>query len=282
MKIIINFITVCLLTIQSLNAQNNLINAEVSPYKIELTQNKTTHILFPSSIVYVDLGSNEILASKLESARNVLRVKTVQQDIKATNFTVITTNGQYYNFNADYKIEPACLSYDLTKLENQNEKTKSEVFLNDLGGSSSSLTNLIMSAIIKNDKKDLNISHKSYKIKALLKSISTKDGKLYIHISLKNNSNLPYEVDDITFKIKDRRTSKRTTIQETEILPIKSHKDFTKIESQMSQDNVFMLDQFTLSNKQILLIEIQEKNGIRSQVLKVKSSDILKVKRISN
>lgn len=280
MKIIIKFITVCLLTIQSLNAQNNLINAEVSPYKIELTQNKTTHILFPSSIVYVDLGSNEIMASKVESARNVLRVKTVQQDIKSTNFTVITTNGQYYNFNADYKTEPACLSYDLTKLENHNEKTKSEVLLNDLGGSSSSLTNLIMSAIIKNDKKDLNISHKSYKIKTLLKSISTKDGKLYIHISLENNSNLPYEVDDITFKIKDRRTSKRTTIQETEILPIKSHKDFTKIESQMSQDNVFMLDQFTLTSKQILLIETQEKNGIRNQVLKVKSSDILRVKKL--
>ncbi|WP_408582991.1 DUF4138 domain-containing protein, partial [Myroides odoratimimus] len=59
-------------------------------------QNKTTHILFPSSIEYVDLGSSEIIASKVEATSNVLRLKTVKEAIKPTNFSVITNDGKYY------------------------------------------------------------------------------------------------------------------------------------------------------------------------------------------
>ncbi|WP_413514151.1 DUF4138 domain-containing protein, partial [Myroides odoratus] len=60
----------------------------------------------------------------------------------------------------------------------------------------------------------------------------------------------------------------------------RSYTDSQIINSLSKQDNIFMLDQFTLSDKQVLLIEINDKNGVRSQVLKVKSSDILKSKRI--
>ena len=104
---------------------------------------------------------------------------------------------------------------------------------------------------------------------------------MYFHISISNKSNLPYEVDYVSFKIKHRRTSKRTTIQEVSLKPIRSYSDYQTINSQSNQDNVFVLDQFTLLDKQILLIEVSEKNGIRNQILKVKSSDVLEVQGIS-
>ncbi|MEC4095401.1 conjugative transposon protein TraN [Myroides odoratimimus] len=285
MKTIIIYILLCLLTVNSVAAQENkksinLSTAEITSYQIELTQNKTTHILFPSSIEYVDLGSSDIIASKVEATSNVLRLKTTKEDIIPTNFTVITNDGKYYSFNTTYKEDPIQVSYDLTKFEKQVNKQQSEVLFKDLGITSPSLADLFMKAIIKKDKRELNIKSKSYGVEARLKSIYTQDGKLYFHISITNRSNLPYEVEYISFKIKDRRTSKRTTIQEVSLKPIRSYSDAQIINSQSKQDNVFMLDQFTLSDKQMLLIEISEKNGVRSQILKLRSSEILKVRRI--
>lgn len=285
MKPIIKYMLLCLLTVNTLKAQENsqsinLSTAEVIPYKVELTQNKTTHILFPSSIEYVDLGSSEIIASKVEATSNVLRLKTVKEDIAPTNFTVITNYGKYYSFNAVYNEKPIQLSYDLTKFEKQIDKQQSEVLFKDLGSTSPSLADLFMKAIMKKNKKELNIKSKSYEVEARLKSIHTQDGKLYFHLSINNKSNLPYEVDYVSFKIKDRRTAKRTTIQEVSLKPIRSYSDSQMIHSQSKQDNVFMLDQFTLSDKQVLLIDIHEKRGIRKQTLKVKSSVLLKAKQI--
>jgi len=287
MKTIIKYMLLCLLAVNTVTAQQNsqsinLSNAEVTPYEIELTQNKTTHILFSSSIEYVDLGSSEIIANKVEATSNVLRLKTVKEDISPTNFTVITNDGKYYSFNAIYKEQPTQLSYDLTKFERQVNKQQSEVLFKDLGKTAPSLAYLLMKAIIKKNKKELNIKSKNYGVEARLKSIYTQDGKLYFHISITNKSNLPYEVEYISFKIKDRRTSKRTTIQEVSLKPIRIYSDFQTISIHSKQDNVFMLDQFTLSDKQVLLIEIKEKSGVRNQLLKAKSSDILKSKQIKN
>ncbi|MDM1327927.1 conjugative transposon protein TraN [Myroides odoratimimus] len=284
MKTIIKYVLLCLLTVNTVMAQEsksiNLSTAEVTAYKVELTQNKTTHILFPSSIEYVDLGSSDIIASKVEATSNVLRLKTVKEDIIPTNFTVITNDGKYYSFNTTYKEDPIQVSYDLTKFEKQVSKQQSEVLLKDLGSTRPSLADLFIRAIIKKNKKELNIKSKSYAVEARLKSIYVQDGKLYFHVSINNKSNLPYEVDYVSFKIKDRRTSKRTTIQETSLKLIRSYRDAQIINSHSKQDNVFMLDKFTLSDKQVLLIEINEKNGIRNQIFKVRSSDILKSKRI--
>lgn len=285
MKTIIKYMLLCLLAVNTVKAQENkesinLSNAEVTPYKIELTQNKTTHILFPSSIEYVDLGSSEIIANKVEATSNVLRLKTVKEDIKPTNFTVITNDGKYYSFNAIYKEQPIQLSYDLTKFEKQNSKQKSEVLFKDLDSTSPSLADLFMKAIIKKNKKELNIKSKSYGVEVRLKSIYIQDGKLYFHLSINNKSNLPYEIDYVSFKIKDRRTSKRTTIQEVTLKPIRNLNNSQTINSQSKQENVFMLDQFTFSDKQVLLIEINEKNGVRNQILKIKNSEFLKVKKI--
>ncbi|MDM1680771.1 conjugative transposon protein TraN [Myroides odoratimimus] len=276
------FLTVNTITAQENNKSINLSTAEVAPYEVELTQNKTTHILFPSSIEYVDLGSSEIIASKVETTSNVLRLKTVKENVSPTNFTVITNDGKYYSFNATYKQQPIQLSYDLTKFEKQVRKQQSEVLFKDLGTTSPSLADLFMKTIIKKNKKELNIKSKSYGVEARLKSIYTQDGKLYFHISITNKSNLPYEVDYVSFKIKDRRTSKRTTIQEVSLKPTRSINDFQTINGQSKQDNAFMLDQFTLSDKQVLVIEINEKNGVRNQVLKVRDVDVINVKQIDH
>ena len=58
---------------------------------------KTVHLIFPSAIRYVDLGSQNIIAGKAEDAENVLRVKASVKDFETeTNISVICEDGSFY------------------------------------------------------------------------------------------------------------------------------------------------------------------------------------------
>ena len=70
-------------------------------------QEKTTHIIFPSAVRYVDLGSPNLIAGKADGAENVIRVKaTVRNFREETNMSVITESGSFYTFNVKYADEP--------------------------------------------------------------------------------------------------------------------------------------------------------------------------------
>ena len=46
----------------------------VTPHGVQVTFAKTVHIIFPSAVRYVDLGSDRIIAGKADGAENVIRV----------------------------------------------------------------------------------------------------------------------------------------------------------------------------------------------------------------
>ena len=75
----------------------------IPPHGLEVTYDKTVHILFPSAVRYVDLGSPNLIAGKADGAENVIRVKaTVRNFCTETNMSVITEDGSYYSFNVKY------------------------------------------------------------------------------------------------------------------------------------------------------------------------------------
>lgn len=86
----------------------------IPPYGLEVTFDKTVHIIFPASIKYVDLGSSNIIAGKAGSSENVLQVKAaVRQFETETNMAVITEEGSYYTFNVKYADEPEKLNIEM-------------------------------------------------------------------------------------------------------------------------------------------------------------------------
>ena len=69
--------------------------------KLEVTYDKTVHVIFPSEVRYVDLGSPDLIAGKADGAENVIRVKaTVRNFPNETNMSVITEDGSFYTFSA--------------------------------------------------------------------------------------------------------------------------------------------------------------------------------------
>ncbi|RKE81705.1 MULTISPECIES: conjugative transposon protein TraN [Chryseobacterium] len=279
---------ILLLMINTIKAQTSakdgsLYHTRMNPYKMQVTYDKTTHLLFPSPIQYVDLGSDYLTAGKAEDLGNVLRIKAAVKDFETeTNFSVVTKDGRFYSFDVVYDPYPATLSYDLSKLQMDTERENGpEVLFNELQGDSSSVTDHIMKTLQKSTKLSItNIHTKNNGIYFLLKSLSTFRGKFYFVLQIKNSRNINYDIDFIHFKITDKKNLKRTAVQEKVVYPVRIYSPLTNVESHATAESVYLFDQFTLLKDQILNIEIFEKNGGRHQRLKVKNRVLVRAKII--
>lgn len=267
------------------NTKEPLAMGKIEPYQMEVTYEKTSHLIFPTAIRYVDLGSDYLIAGKAEDAENVLRVKAAVRDFEPeTNFSVITDDGRFYSFNVFYNTDPLVLSYDLLTMRKAVDKAKgNDVLFEELGNSSPSLVGLIMETIYKKDKRIVkHIGAKSFGIQFILKGIYVHNGKYYFHTEVKNRTNVPFEIDFINFKVVDKKIAKRTVVQEKPLTTLRIYKPLDGINGKMTKQNVFLLNRFTIANDKMLLIEIFEKNGGRHQTLQVENSDLTKARLIDD
>ena len=62
---------------------------------IQTMDNQTTHLVFPSDIIYTDIGDNQHYI--IDYTNNILRVKGVKTQ-KRTNLTVLTKDQHFYSF----------------------------------------------------------------------------------------------------------------------------------------------------------------------------------------
>ena len=260
----------------------------IPPYALEVTFYKTVHIIFPSAIKYVDLGSADIIAGKADGSENVLRVKAALRDFsRETNLAVITEDGSYYTFNVKYADEPTKLNIEMKDFLHDGEavnrpNNSQEVYLKELGSESPLLVRLIMKSIHKDDKRLVkHIGCKRFGIQYLLKGIYTHNGLLYFHTELKNSSNVPFTVDFVSFKVVDRKVAKRTAIQEQVIVPLRAYNYVTEIGGKSRERTVFTLPKFTLPDDKQLVVEINEQNGGRHQQFTVTNAELVRARVIN-
>ena len=267
------------------SAKTPLALGKIEPYKMEVTYDKTSHLIFPTAIRYVDLGSEYLIAGKAEDAENVLRVKASVRDFEAeTNFSVITNDGRFYSFNVYYSGYPDALSYDLLTMQKAVDKSNgNDVLFEELGNNSPSLAGLLLETIYKKDKRIVkHIGAKSFGIQFILKGIYIHNGKYYFHTELRNRTNVPFQIDFVNFKVVDKKVAKRTVVQERPMIPLRTYKPLDGINGKSTEQNVFLLDQFTIADDKVLLIEIFEKNGGRHQTLQIENSDLIKARLIND
>ncbi|ALR29239.1 conjugal transfer protein TrbN [Chryseobacterium sp. IHB B 17019] len=269
----------------SLVTESRLRTGKIEPYWLTVTYDKTTHIIFPSKIKYVDLGSENLIAGKADAAENVLRVKAAVRNFESeTNFSVITEDGKFYSFDVFYSGYPSTLNYDVLKMLQHQEKEKvNDVLFEDLGDHSPSLTEAALKNIyIKNKKLIRHIGSYSFGISFLLKGIYIHMGKFYFHTEIKNNTNVPFPIDFMTFKIVDNKSARQTAVQENEMAPLRTYIPLTDVQDHRTERNVFLLNQFTLADDKMLVIELYEKNGGRHQRLEVQNEDLIHAKPVKN
>lgn len=260
----------------------------IPPYGLEVTFDKTIHIIFPATIRYVDLGSNNIIAGKAGNSENVLRVKAAVRQFEAeTNMAVITEEGSYYTFNVKYADEPEKLNIEMKDFMHDGIATNRpnnslDIYLQELGSESPRLVYLINRSIYKNDKRLVkHIGSKRFGIQYLLKGIYSHNNQLYLHTSIKNSSNVPFDVDFVRMKIVDKKVAKQTAIQETVIHPLRAYNFISTVGGNQTERTVFTIDKITIPNDKHLVLELFEKNGGRNQTFIIENEDLLRAKEIN-
>ena len=255
----------------------------IPPHALEVAFNKTTHVIFPSEIVYVDLGDENLVAGLADGAKNVLRVKSAVKSFKSeTNLTVITDDGCFFTFNVKFAKEPLLLNIEMTDFIHDGEAVNrpnnaQEIFLERLGSESPMLVKLIMKSIQKQNKREIkHIGSKRFGVQFILKSIYTNNGLLYFHTELKNTSNIAFDIDYISFKIVDKKVVKRTAMQEQVLEPLRAQNYVTVVSGKKSERTVFALEKFTIPDDKQLVIEVAEKEGGRNQSFVVENGDIVR------
>ena len=260
----------------------------IPPHGLEVTFDKTCHVIFPAAIAYVDLGSANIIAGKADGAENVIRVKAAKRGFKGeTNMSVITEDGAYYSFNVKYAREPRILNVEMTDFIHDGEavnrpNNSMNIYLKELGSESPVLVRLVMKSIWKENKRRVkHIGSKSFGIQFLLKGIYTHNGLLYFHTEIKNSSNVPFDVDYITWKIVDKKVAKRTAIQEQVIQPLRTQNFVLNVAGNSNERTVWTMDKFTMPDDKCLVVELAEKNGGRHQTFVIENTDLVRARVIS-
>lgn len=260
----------------------------VLPYGLEVTFEKTTHLIFPSAVRYVDLGSSNLIAGKAEDAENVLRVKAAVKDFETeTSLSVICEDGSYYAFNVRYADEPQKLSVEMKDFlypgEGRLPSNRADIYFKELGSESPVLVKLMMQTIYQNNRRIIkHIGAQRFGMKFLLRGLYAHNGLLYFHTVVENDAAMPFSADFITFKVVDKKVAKRTAIQERVLQPLRAYHQVMTVQGKSARRSVFVLEQFALSEDKELEVTLYERGGGRTLSFRLSQEDLLLAKRIDN
>ena len=270
--------------------------AEIRPLRIEAGFTKTVHILFPSPVTYIDIGSMDIIAGKADGAENVVRVKAAVPNFAAeTNLTVITEDGGFFTFDVHYAENPAVSTLNLTVQEPQPESMKKpaavgypqptapasegRVLLREVGREKPATIKRMLSDIYRQNRTDVKgIRTKKYGIEVEVLGIYVFNDVIYIHSCISNDTNISFEVDARHFIVADRKLTKRTAQQQSTLEVLRVCNDPAVVRGHQRQRTVFALPKLTISDDKVLLLEIIEKNGARHQTVEIPAEELLEAK----
>ena len=285
MKTILYSLLLC--TAQFLTAQTATKEQIISDLpEIEITEGINLHIISPEPIQYVDLSTQKLIGDL--PATNIARIKITdspesnetEKIIKPVLFSsgdtvgIITVVGQ--SFIAQYKAV-------YRNSENLNTVTNIHIQPEDMQPiefdkmvfSNLELRKFAMDIIQKKSEKNPIRKEKNLQLNIQLNNVYVMSDYIFLDMTVKNNSNLSYDIDDLKFSIEDKIIYKATNNQSIEMTPVfqlNPQKHFRK-----NFRNIYVFKKFTFPNSKVMMIRlIEEQLSGRTIEMKINYSDILK------
>jgi conjugative transposon TraN protein len=279
--------TLLIVTAQFLTAQTATKEQIISDLpEIEITEGINLHIISPEPIQYVDL-STEKLTGDLP-ATNIARIKITDNTdsekkgkikapsvfINGNNIGIITVVAQ--SFIAQYKV--VYRNQDnlntITNIHIQPEAMQPVEF-DKMVFSDLELRKFAMDIIQKKSEKNPIREEKNLKLSFQLNNVYVISDYIFLDMTIKNNSNLSYDIEDLKFSLEDKKIHKATNNQSVDLTPIlqlNPQKHFRK-----NFRNIYVFKKFTYPNSKVMMIRlIEEQLSGRTIEMKVNYSEILK------
>ena len=254
--------------------------------EIEITEGVNLHIISPEPIQYVDLSTQKLTGDL--PTTHIARIKITDNpdsDRKekfkipmhyatGDNIGIITVVGQ--SFIAQYKAVYRNTENlnTVTNIHIQPEEMQ-PIELDKMVFSNLELRKLAMDIIRKKSEKNPIREEKSLKLSFQLNNVYVMSDYIFLDMTIKNNSNLSYDIEALKFSIEDKKIYKATNNQSIEMTPIfqlNSQKQFRK-----NFRNIYVFKKFTYPNSKVMMIRlIEEQLSGRTIEMKVNYSEILK------
>ncbi|ASZ13716.1 conjugative transposon protein TraN [Chitinophaga pendula] len=259
---------------QTVNGDTELTVRKIDPYFLWVSLNQTSNLIFPYAIKSVDRGSGAVMVQKAKGAENVLQVKAAVADFLQTNLSVITEDGRLYSFLLRYAIEPSVLNLRFYKLgeENQNVLIKGMEHNKEFYD--------LACSEVKDNRGFLRKHITEQMVVLSLQSIYMRGNTMFFKLSIRNNSSIIYSPDYIKFIVKDRKKARKTAIQEKVLSPVYSTNQ-DAVNGDSSGSIVLAFPSFTIPKNQNLIIQVGERSGGRTLLLKIKYKVLLKARNLS-
>lgn len=234
--------------------------------KVYVNEHVSTHFVCSEPIQYVDISTDKVLGDMPIS--NIFRIKPISND--KTDLGIVTIVAQ--QFMVQYKLVYA----DSKRADKQisiQQKGSIGLMMPEV-----SLTYEEMKAfstqILQTKEKRPKERNRKYGIEARLNNIYTIGDYFLVDLSFKNKTNIQYDIDQIRFKVEDKKISKATNFQQVEIAP---EYQFYKVKSfNKKYRNIFVFKKFTYPNRKVFSIELSEKQvSGRNLVLKIDYKEVL-------
>ena len=252
----------------------------IIPYKLEVTLNKTSNLVFPATIVSIDIGSQNIIVEKALGADNILRVKADTKIFEETNLSVITNDGKLYSFLVSYNSDPPYLNVNIGSISVTNISSPEQSgngITAPMIMNAQSLKEYSQKAVFQ--KSNIHsVYDESSRMRLALTGFYVKDNAMFCRLRIENYSRINYDIDQFRLYIRDKRQSKRTATQEIEIHPFYTQGDCSQIKGKEKETLIIALPKFTIPEGKYMAIEIMERNGGRHLVLKVKNRHVVKAR----
>jgi len=243
------------------------------PSHVDLTFNKTVHLIFPSEVSYFDVGSGDVLAEKRNAT---LKLVAKNENFAETNLTVVTMDNVWYTFLLDYQKDITQLTYFIRI--SQGKKVEGSLVKNQKAESSSledhprmnqtpSDTDYVPHCleVIRKAPSYWDVGAVNKKVFLALNNIFIHNDKLYFVISVGNSSNINYDVDFLKMSVVNKKKLKKSSIQEDIKEPLFIYNNIEKLEARTKTHfMVFVFDKFTIPDDRKLVFELYEKKGGRN------------------
>lgn len=242
--------------------------------KIYIDEEISLHFLSPEPIQYVDISTDNMIGDiPLE---NVFRVKAIRDSVSNLNgynksLGVVTIIGQKY-----------IAQYDLWYAQDERQ-LKTQIEILPINTSPLEVGKIPMSdqelryfsiEVFKEKKKDNITKNSQYGVSGQVNSIYTVDDYIFLDISFINKTNLKFDLDQLRFKIEDKRITKATNVQSIEMEP--EYQLFTPESFEKKYRNIYVFKKFTFPNSKVFTIELSESQiSGRTLSLEIKYADLL-------
>jgi len=233
------------------------------------------HILSPEPIRYVDISTHAVVGDLPEP--NVLRLKWVPDSVQDRSVTlgslgIVTVIGE--SFISQYKLHhfegapESGLAASFEILPTHTRPLHVPVEL-----TTPELRKHAISMLARRSPAPMRKAG-DYGMRVELNAVYTVGDLVLLDITYRNATNLAYDIDEMRFKIEDKKITKATNVQSIEVKPIWQlypHRSFKR-----TYRNIYVLKKATFPASKVLSVELSEKQiSGRTVTLKIKYGDIL-------